>query len=1100
MEDHSDLAEPVPRTGARWRTARRGALAGAGVLALVLGGAWGLRERIASDLIDRQLAALHLPMRYHIDSIGVGREVISAVIVGDPAHPDLTVERVEIALRYGLAGPVIDRIVLVRPRLFGTLTNGQLHFGALDPVINAPTTAPLRLPPWSLALIDARGRIDSSYGPLAFALDGSGPLANGFAAKLGVVVPQARSAPGPDACTIARTTLYADVTTRDGRPSLTGPLRLGASHCGTTRAAPGLINLTVAGDAALAQWTVGGRIATGRIDSAGQTSLAGLGGEAGLRWDARQGALSGRITLDGRGLAAPSLRLGSVRLDGVLHARPATSAFDLRGDIAGQGLARGPAVLAALQRLQTGAAGTPLAPLAQRALAALAREEPGSRIDGTIGIHADAAGWRLVMPALALRGGRGGATLARADHFAIVGGDGHIPRVAGNFATLGADLPQISGTMTAGVLGRARFQLALAPYMAGGARLAVPAMAVSQAGDGALDFTGTVMLGGPFGSQDHGGATGGSGSIDNLMLPVEGTLAGNGQLAMLRRCVRPTFDRLRAGTLDLGKTTLALCPIGGAVVRSAGNGVAIGASLPGLVLRGRSGDAAFALTTGAGRLVWPGASTLNAVDVTLGTGADATRAHLAAITVADTVSARGALGGTFAGGALTMAALPTSVDAAAGTWKLDGGHLTLAGGTFTLADRTTPARFAPVAVRDATVTLGDGAVSAQARLVTPQNGIDLARVSLRHDLGSGKGQADVTIDTLTFRESGKKAAAGAALAALQPSDLSILAKGVIANANGTIKGTARFGWDTNAPNGGVTGSGRFGSDDFDFAAAVGPVEGLSGTIEFTDLIHLVTAPHQLLKIASINPGIEVTNGTIDLELLANQVVRLNRAEWPFEGGTISLAPTELHMAVDEPRKFSLVINGLQAGRFLQNINMSNLSATGTLDGRLPLVFDATGGHIVAGELVSRAPGGNVSYVGALTYKDLSPMANYAFRMLRSIDYTGMTIGLEGNLAGEVITRVSFSGIRQGEGTTRNLITRQIAGLPIRFNVNVRAQFYAMLDSIRPLYDPKGVRDPRLIGLIDAQGHAIHHHGAGTAGSALPPITNVIQPQASGTMP
>ena len=106
----------------------------------------------------------------------------------------------------------------------------------------------------------------------------------------------------------------------------------------------------------------------------------------------------------------------------------------------------------------------------------------------------------------------------------------------------------------------------------------------------------------------------------------------------------------------------------------------------------------------------------------------------------------------------------------------------------------------------------------------------------------------------------------------------MLAKGVIANANGTIQGKARFDWNTTAPGGGVTSSGRFSSDDFDFAAAVGPVEGLSGTVEFTDLIHLVTAPHQVLKIASINPGIEVVGGTVDLELHKGDVLKLNHAQ------------------------------------------------------------------------------------------------------------------------------------------------------------------------------------------------------------------------------
>ena len=1085
MADASNLANDGDSAGdegsPRRRRVARVALVGAGIAALALGGAWGLRERIATDLIDRELAALNLPARYRIESVGVGREVIGAVTVGDPAHPDLAIDRVEIALRYGLAGPEIDRITLVRPRLYGRLTGGRISLGSLDRLIYGPSTgAALRLPDWSLALVDARGRIDSAYGALVFSADGHGRLADGFSGTLGAIVPQARTAGG---CELARTTLYGTVSTRAGRPQFAGPLRISGARCGDTRLASGQFDLALGGDAALADWTLDGRLALGRIVSGATATAAGIGGEAGLHWRAGQGDLAGRITLDAKGIGAPSLRLGSLRLDGVVHARQATSALDFRGDLEGRSLTRGPAALAALDRARAAVSGTPLGPLLNRIAAALAREEPGSRLAGSLGVHRDATGWRIAVPSLTLRGGRSGPTLASLERLADTGGDDHIPRLTGNFSTGGADLPAITGTMRSGGPGGARFRLAMARYGAADAQLAMPGMAVTQLGDGTLGFSGTVALSGPIGD----------GRVDNLVLPVDGGVASDGHIALARHCATPSFDRLRVGTLDLAHGAVTMCPVGGAIVRVNGGAASVAAMLPAFALSGHAGDAPIALHAGGGRLAWPGGGAMQAVDVVLGKGDEANRLHLAGVTIAPGMTG-GALGGTFAGGEVSMAALPATAGAAAGGWRLDGGRLALTGGTFTLTDRVSPARFAPVAVRNATLALADGAVDADAQLVAPKAGVDLATVTLRHDLGSGKGHADVTLAGLTFRDPGAKDKGSA----LQPGDLTYLAKGVIANASGTIRGKARFDWNANAPDGGLSGSGRFSSDDFDFAAAVGPVEGLSGTLEFTDLVHFVTAPHQMLKIASINPGIEVVNGTIDLELHAGQVVQLNHAEWPFEGGTLRLEPTVLRMGIAEPRRFTLAIAGLEAGRFLQHINMSNLSATGVFDGRLPLVFDANGGRITGGQLISRAPGGNVSYVGALSYRDLSPMANFAFHMLRSVDYAQMTIGMEGDLAGEVVTRVSFGGIRQGKGAERNLITRQLASLPIRFDVNVRAQFYQLISSLRSLYDPSMVRDPRTLGLVDAQGRPLHHHGQVSVEAST--LSSPIQPQASGTMP
>src|SRR3546814_10352979 len=97
--------------------------------------------------------------------------------------------------------------------------------------------------------------------------------------------------------------------------------------------------------------------------------------------------------------------------------------------------------------------------------------------------------------------------------------------------------------------------------------------------------------------------------------------------------------------------------------------------------------------------------------------------------------------------------------------------------------------------------------------------------------------------------------------------------------------------------------------------------------------------------------------------------------------------------------------------FVQQMDLGNISATGTFDGSLPLVFDENGdGRIENGRLISRPPGGNLSYVGELTYEDLSAIGNYAFQTLRSLDYRQMTVVMNGLLSGEIITQLKFDGV------------------------------------------------------------------------------------------
>jgi hypothetical protein len=208
-------------------------------------------------------------------------------------------------------------------------------------------------------------------------------------------------------------------------------------------------------------------------------------------------------------------------------------------------------------------------------------------------------------------------------------------------------------------------------------------------------------------------------------------------------------------------------------------------------------------------------------------------------------------------------------------------------------------------------------------------------------------------------------------------------------------------------------SGKFGSQGLDFAAAFGPVKGLSGSLVFTDLLAMETAPHQKLKVASINPGVEVTDGTVDLRLRPDTVVEVNDARWPFMGGTLHLEPTVLRFAKVENRNFTLVIDGLDAAQFVSRMEMANLTATGVFDGRLPVIFDATGGTSWAVRS-PRAAGQRVLCRGA----DLQgPFGDgqLCVPALRSLDYRSMTIAMRGDIAGDFVTQVQFAGVSQGKG-------------------------------------------------------------------------------------
>ncbi|MCA1653373.1 MAG: YdbH domain-containing protein, partial [Sphingomonadales bacterium] len=142
----------------------------------------------------------------------------------------------------------------------------------------------------------------------------------------------------------------------------------------------------------------------------------------------------------------------------------------------------------------------------------------------------------------------------------------------------------------------------------------------------------------------------------------------------------------------------------------------------------------------------------------------------------------------------------------------------------------------------------------------------------------------------------------------QPDNLTPLTEGVIALVDGSVQGQGRIDWNGTK----VTSTGDFSTDGTALAAAFGPIAGLKGTIHFTDLLGLETAPGQTLSLGSVNPGILVENGTLHYQLLPGQLVKIERGEWPFMGGTLVLRETILNLGKPSAKRLTFEVDALNA--------------------------------------------------------------------------------------------------------------------------------------------------------------------------------------------
>ena len=1028
-----------------------------GLLALGATALWLQRESLAHRIIGKQLEQYDLPATYKLEQVGPRTQVISKVIVGDPARPDFTAERVEIRIVPTLGLPTIGSVRLVKPRLYGSYRGGKLSFGSLDKVLFAPGSkrAP-GLPDLDLRLEDGRARIDTDYGSVGIKAEGRGNLRKAFAGELAAIAPELRL----NNCRLTKVSAFGKVTSDAGMPQFTGPLRLDRALCGDLAIGQLAMQAELKSPADLSSLAASGRLAGGPLDWAGQR-VARLGGE--LAISASATALEASYDLQGSDIGG-QLAARTIRLSGAARSRDGLARFEGDGQLSGEGLRPGPTLDRTLAELERSAAGTLGAPLLAQLRAGLRREGADSRLAAEFTLRRSGELTSLIVPELQLTGTSGQDLLVVSRGQLAFGGQGGF-RMTGNLRTGGQGLPRLSGQIERRPGGVIEARLAMAEYRAGKAAVTLPQLIVVRRADGATGLAGRAKVTGALPG----------GSVDGLNVPLDGNWSQRLGLALWRSCTPLRFDRFRYANLTLDAKALTLCPAPGrAILTSNAAGTRFAAGIPRLTLSGRLGQTPILLNSAAVGFAWPGALVARSVDISLGEASAASRFTVASLT--------GRLGevlsGSFAGAEARLAAVPLDILTASGTWRYAGGKLGLGGGVFRLEDRLVDDRFRPVVARDATLTLESNRIAAFAALREPNTDRVVTEATIAHDLVSGRGHADLLVRNLVFDEK------------LQPDTLTYLALGVIANARGAVRGTGRIDWNARE----VTSTGRFTTDKLDFAAAFGPVDGVSGTVAFTDLLGMVTAPDQQLKIAAINPGIEVFEGTLRFQLEPDHMLVVKGAEWPFIGGRLQLLPTKMRLGASDERRFTLRLTAADAAKFVQQIEMSNIAATGVFDGDLPLVFDEQGGRIEGGLLISRLPGGNVSYVGALTYKDMGAMANFAFQSLRSLDYRQMQIGMEGDLDGEIVTRVRIDGVTQGVGAKRNFVTRQIGKLPIRFNINVRAPFQRLLHSFRSLYDPTYVRDPRELGLVDKDGKPIAQP------SIPPPLPPDIQPPDSRKVP
>jgi translocation and assembly module TamB len=1011
-----------------WRFTRIGLLVLLILLVIAVAAIWIWRKPIANDYIKDELARRGVTATYQIDRVGFRTQQVSNLVIGDPANPDLTVRRALIHLRIHWNGSVkVYRVVARGVRLKGRQVDSKVSWGQIDKLLPPPTGKPFALPDLTVDLQDTTVALATTAGRMGFAIQGRGNLSGGFRGKLAVAAP----ALTPGACTLDQFRAFVDIGVVARRPEVEGPIGAVAFACPASNMR--LIEPRAVIESSFSE-------AFGSFDGKGRLTLAsGIVGDNGIVGAVSNVTFKGVPTriLGHIDLAARHARLAQIlaqrtSFDGRYKLDASRGVLDLAGNYGSNSVALAPPLTAGLTDPLASAKGTPLGPIASALSTAIRRA--GSQFDANGSL-------RLVN-----RPGGGAVRIERADvrsasgaSVNISGGDGvtfYWPsnrlRVDGNIATRGGGLPD---TRIALRQPRSRAPMSgqadIGPMALGGSRLVLGTVRLAARRDGWTEVNTVALLDGPFSG----------GRVTGLRVPISGRFGAGGTLRFGESCIDTRFASLTAGALQLGPTRLPLCPVAGAIVqRSPGRDVVVALVTRGVRLRGRMGQSPFALDAAQARY---GGEKFNGSGVAVRMGQAESPLLINAKTVSGTLAGGGA-NGAFADGDAIIGKVPLKLGDAAGKWQVRHGDLTLDGG-LTLSDLADPPKFYPLRSDDVHFTIADGMIRTTGSLHHPASGALVSNVTIAHNLGTGNGNAVLDVPGITFGPG------------LQPEELTRLTEGVIALVKGGLNGQGRIAWNG---KGEVTSTGDFTTHDMDLAAAFGPVTGMNGTIHFTDLLGMVTAPGQVMTLQSVNPGILVENGVIRYQLLPDQFVKIERGEWPFMGGRLILQETILNFGRPSPKRLTFEVVGLDAKTFVDSMGFQEISATGTFDGVLPMIFDEEGGRVVGGRLDSREGGGTVAYNGVVNRANLGMMGGFAFDALRDLRYHSMIIRLDGYLDAEFATRLAIQGVGLGNTCTQRLI-RSINRIPFNFNVTIKGPFRALIATAKSFRDPTKTIAPAL---------------------------------------
>ncbi|WP_162912904.1 intermembrane phospholipid transport protein YdbH family protein [Rhodospirillaceae bacterium SYSU D60014] len=306
--------------------------------------------------------------------------------------------------------------------------------------------------------------------------------------------------------------------------------------------------------------------------------------------------------------------------------------------------------------------------------------------------------------------------------------------------------------------------------------------------------------------------------------------------------------------------------------------------------------------------------------------------------------------------------------------------------------RAEPALFAPMPARaEATLSGNRLTFTLQANAAAERAALT---VNGQHDLQSGVGGAEVDLPPVAFAPDG-----------LEPEDLAPILKGRIEQTTGTVALAGTLSWDAE----GSASNLRMLLRDLSFTTPLAEVVRLNSVVRFDSLLPLSTPPGQKLAIGLIDAVLPLTDGIATFQLRRSGELVVSDGRLRLAGGEITVEPAVIDLDAPENR-IELLVTDAALSELLALADIDGLSATGRLDGRIPVHIEEDV-IIENGTLAADAP-------GRLSYDPVSPPAalqaqgetiSLLLSALTNFEYHDLRLTVDREAGGEMLVSVHVAG-------------------------------------------------------------------------------------------